>query len=186
MLSRHDLRCSNIHRVEAGGAEPVDLHAWHMIAVIGGKRRRAGDVAARLANRIDAAKDNIVDELRVQAYAILDGTQHRRGKAKGRDLMQSAVRLAAAARRADSIINESVGQSILRSGSSARNDQNCSGSRAIMVAAPVVMRARRRRVSGIIRSMKNLALSNRPSIAAASPSAAALVAIAAFAICAHI
>ena len=62
MLPGHDLRGGEIDRVEARGAKAVDLNARHMIAVIGGERRRPGDVAARLADGIDAAKHDIIHQ----------------------------------------------------------------------------------------------------------------------------
>ena len=72
LLAGHDLRRGEVHRVEARGAEAVDLHARHLVAVIGRERRGARDVAARLADRIDAAEHHVVDELRVETVASLE------------------------------------------------------------------------------------------------------------------
>ena len=62
VLARHDLRGGEIHGVEAGGAEAVDLHARNLVAIARGERRGAADVAAGLADRIDAAEDHVVDQ----------------------------------------------------------------------------------------------------------------------------
>ena len=40
MLAGHDLGRREIHRIEAGGAKAVDLHAGHPVAEIGGRARR--------------------------------------------------------------------------------------------------------------------------------------------------
>jgi hypothetical protein len=72
-----------------------------MVAVTGGERRRPRNVAARLANRIDAAEHDVIDEMRVEIAAILKRPQNRRGEPEGRDLVQCAIGLAAPARRAD-------------------------------------------------------------------------------------
>ena len=83
MLPGHDLRGGEIDRVEAGGAKTIDLNTRHMIAIVGGQRRRARDVAARLADGIDAAQDHIIDEMRVEIAALLERPQHRRGEPEG-------------------------------------------------------------------------------------------------------
>src|SRR5690348_17735896 len=46
-LARHDLGGGEIHRVEPGGAEAVDLHPGDAVAVVGADRGDARDVAAR-------------------------------------------------------------------------------------------------------------------------------------------
>ncbi len=187
MLACHHLRGGEINRVEARGAKAVDLNPRHMVAIIGGERCRPGNVAARLADGIDAAEHDIVHKVGVETAAILDRPQHSRGEPKGRDLVQRAVGLAAPARGADMIVNESFGH-VRPPGlgwSVARQNQNCSAGSAIIVPAPVEMRARWALVSGMMRSMKYLPVSSFASIAAASPLPDVLVAIAALAICAH-
>ena len=72
VLAGHDLGRGEIHRVEAGGAEAVDLHARHLVAVARHDRRDARDVAARLADRIDAAEHHVVDQRRIELVALLD------------------------------------------------------------------------------------------------------------------
>ena len=96
LLAGHHLRGGEVHGVEARGAEAVDLHARHVVAVIGDERRRAGDVAAGLADRIDAAEDDVVDLPRVEVVALADRAQRRLGEPQRRHLVQRAVRLAAA------------------------------------------------------------------------------------------
>jgi hypothetical protein len=59
--ARHDLGGGEIHRLEARGAEAVDLDARHFLAVIGGNRGGAGNIAARLAHGIDAAHHHVVE-----------------------------------------------------------------------------------------------------------------------------
>ena len=113
MLPGHDLRSGEIDRIEARGTETIDLNARHMVAIVRSERRSAGDVAARLADGIDTAEHYIIDEMRVEIAALLDGPQHRRGEPEGRDLVQRSVRLAASARRANMIVNESFGHLVL-------------------------------------------------------------------------
>ena len=70
VLAGHDLGGGEIHRVEPRGAEPVDLHARHAVAVAGADRRHPRDVAAGLADRIDAAEHHVVDHRRVELVAL--------------------------------------------------------------------------------------------------------------------
>ena len=72
VLAGHDLRGGEIDRVEAGSAEAVDLHAGHVVAEARRQRAHAGDVAARFADRIDAAHHDVVDLAGVEIVAILD------------------------------------------------------------------------------------------------------------------
>ena len=69
MLAGHHLGGGEIHRVEPGGAEAVDLHAGNGVAVARLQRRDARDVAAGFADRIDAAEHDVVDQLRVELVA---------------------------------------------------------------------------------------------------------------------
>ena len=56
-----------VHRLQAAGAEPVDLDAGHGLRQPGGQGRRPGDDRALLADRRDDAQDDVVDLRRVQA-----------------------------------------------------------------------------------------------------------------------
>ena len=109
MLAGHDLGGGEIHRVEARGAEAVDLHARHAVAEAGNERRGAGDVAARLADRIDAAEHHVVEQLRIELVAVLDCAQRLRREIERGHFVQRAVGLAASARGAHVVVNECVG-----------------------------------------------------------------------------
>ena len=75
LLSGHDLRGGEIDRIEAGGAEAVDLHARHRVAIAGDQRRRSRDVGAGLADRIDHTQYHVVDHGRIEIVAALDGVE---------------------------------------------------------------------------------------------------------------
>ncbi len=113
VLPGGDRGMGEIDRIEAGGAVAVDLHAGHRVREAGGEDRVAGDIAARLADRIDAAEDHVVDRRRVEIVAVADRAQRARGEHGGRDFVQRAVLLAAAARRADMIVDECFGHARL-------------------------------------------------------------------------
>ena len=91
-------RRGEVHRVEAGGAETIDLHARHAVAETGDQRGRARDVAARLADRIDAAEHHVVDKRGVELVAILDRGERLRREIERGHLVQRSVGLAAPAR----------------------------------------------------------------------------------------
>ena len=55
-----------VDRLEAGGAEAVELHAGDGLGVAGRERRGLGDVAALLADRRDDAEHDVVDAARVE------------------------------------------------------------------------------------------------------------------------
>ena len=75
VLAAHHLRGGEIDQVEARGAEAVDLHARHRVAEARGERAHAGDVAARFADRVDAAHHHVVDLSRIEVVAVLDRLQ---------------------------------------------------------------------------------------------------------------
>ena len=105
MLAAHDLGGGEIHGIEAGGAEAADLDAGNGFAEPGLQRREARDVGAGLADRIDHAEDDVVDDVLLQIVALLERLQrHRRQRQRGH-LMQRAIGLAAAARRANVIVD---------------------------------------------------------------------------------
>ena len=109
VLAGHDLGRGEVHRVEAGGAEAVDLHARHAVAVARRERGHARDVAARLADRIDAAEHHVVDQRRIEPVALLHRRQRLRRQVERGHLVQRAVGLAASARRAHVVVDEGVG-----------------------------------------------------------------------------
>ena len=178
MLARHHLRGGEIHGIEAGSTEAIDLHARHLIAVTRRQRGGARNVAASLADRIDAAEDDVVDQLRVEMVAQAQRGERARRQPQRRDFMQRAVRLAASARRAHMVVDESVGH--------GASPQKASAGMAIMVAAPVEMRARCAPVSGIMRSMKNCPAISLASMIVARDASSVLRAIALSAMRAHI
>ena len=106
VLAAHDLGGGEIHGIEAGSAEPRDLDAGDGFAETGVHGREARDVGAGLADRIDHAEDDVVDDVFLEVVALLQCLQ-RRGRQRHRsDLMQRAIGLAAAARRANVIVDE--------------------------------------------------------------------------------
>ena len=105
MLTAHDLGGGEIHRVEAGGAESADLDAGNGFAETGVERREARDVGAGLADRIDHAEDDVVDDAFGQVVALLERLQRRGRQRQCGHLVQRAIGLAAAARRANVIVD---------------------------------------------------------------------------------
>ena len=104
-----DLGGAEIDGVEAGGAEARDLHAGRLVVVAGLEGGRARDDGAGLADRIDAAEDDVVDLGRVEAVAVAQRFQHLGAEAHGRHLVQGAILLAAAARGAHGVIDIGFG-----------------------------------------------------------------------------
>ncbi len=113
LLPGHDLRRGEIHRVEAGGAETVDLHAGNLVAITGDQRRGARNIGGGLADRIDDAHDHVIDQRGIEMVAVLDRAERLAGEIERRHFVQRAVDLAAAARRAHVIVDESVGHEFL-------------------------------------------------------------------------
>ena len=105
MLAAHDLGGGEIHGIEAGGAEAADLHARHGFAEAGLQRGEAGDVGAGFADRIDHAEHDVVDDVLGEIVAVLQRLQRHGGERQRGHLMQRAIRLAAAARGANVIVD---------------------------------------------------------------------------------
>ena len=105
MLAAHDLGGGKIHGIEAGGAEAADLHARHLFAEPRLQRGEARDVGAGLADRIDHAEHDVVDDVFGQIVAVLQRLQRHGGERKRGHLVQRAVGLAAAARGANVIVD---------------------------------------------------------------------------------
>ena len=68
---------------------------------------------AGLADRIDHAEHDVVDDVFAQIVAVLERLQRHGGERQRRDLVQRAVRLAAAARGADVIVDIGLGHDAL-------------------------------------------------------------------------
>ena len=105
VLAAHDLGGGEIHRIEAGGAEAADLDAGNGLAEAGVHGREARDVGAGFADRIDHAEDDVIDDVLLEIVAFLQRLQRHRGQRQRGDLMQRAIGLAAAARRANVIVD---------------------------------------------------------------------------------
>ena len=71
--------------------------------------RDAGNVTARLADRIDTAKDDILDGILGQIVAAGDGLQGLTRQRQAGHLVQGAIGLAAAAGRAHRVIDKGFG-----------------------------------------------------------------------------
>ncbi len=113
LLSGHDLRGGEIHRIEARGAEAIDLHAGDAVAIAGDQRRGARDIGGGFADRIDHAHHHVIDQSGVEVVAALDGAERLARQIERGHLVQRAVDLAAAARRAHVIVDEGVGHEFL-------------------------------------------------------------------------
>ena len=105
MLAGHDLGGGEIHGIEAGGAEAADLHAGDGFAEPRLQRREARDIGTGLADRIDHAEDDVIDNVLSQIVAFLQRLQrHGRQRQRG-DLVERAIGLAAAARGTNVIVD---------------------------------------------------------------------------------
>ena len=122
LLPGHDLRGGEIHGVEAGGAEAIDLHAGDAVAITGDQRRGARDIGGGFADRIDDAHDHVIDQSSVELVADLDRAERLAREIERGHFMQRAVDLAAAARRAHVIVDEGVGHEFLSN--SVAGDEN--------------------------------------------------------------
>ena len=105
--ARHFLR-RQVHGLEAGGAEAVDLHAGDLHVPAGLQRRRLGDHRALLADGRDDAHHHVVELGRIEAVALLQLRQQAGEQVDGLDLVQAAVLLALAARRANGVEDHGV------------------------------------------------------------------------------
>ena len=109
VLARHDLGGREIHRVEAGGAEAVDLHAGDVRAVVrpSAPRRARCRRRPRRPDRRSRARHRrrMVLSRPLRSFSAV---KRRRGEPQGRDFVQRAVGLAAPARRAHVVVDEGV------------------------------------------------------------------------------
>ena len=109
LLSGHDLRGGEIHRVEAGRTEAVDLHAGHAVAIAGDQRRVRAISAPASPTGSTHAQDHVVDQSGIELVAVLDGAERLAREIERGHFVQRAVDLAAAARGAHVIVDEGVG-----------------------------------------------------------------------------
>ena len=70
VLLGHDMHGGEVDRIETGRAEPVDLDAGDGLVIARVDDGGAGDVAAGLADRVDAAHHHVVDLGGVQFVAV--------------------------------------------------------------------------------------------------------------------
>jgi hypothetical protein len=103
--ARGDLLRGDIHRLETGGAEAIELHAGDGLVPVGVLHDHLGDVRALLADGGDAAHDHVVDVGRIEIVAIAQGTEQAGAEIDGLDFVQAAAGLSLAARRAHRVVN---------------------------------------------------------------------------------
>src|SRR4029453_2630963 len=106
VLTRHDFGGSKVHRIEAGRAKAVDLHTRHAVTKARNQCRRARDIAACFADRVDTTKHHILDERRVELVAVLYCCKRLCSEVECGYLVQRSVGLATPARAADVIVDE--------------------------------------------------------------------------------
>jgi hypothetical protein len=88
------------------GAEAALRDAGHGLRPLGVEHRGARDVGALLAHRRDAAQHHVVDQRWCRATALLQRLQQRAQQPHRRGLVQAAVLLALATRRAHVVVDE--------------------------------------------------------------------------------
>ena len=98
-----------VHRLQAGGAETVDLHAGNLFVPVGHQRRGLGDIGTLVAHRRHAAEHDIVDLGGIQVVAPLDRAQQPGHQVHRLDAVQRAILLALAAGSTHGVVNECVG-----------------------------------------------------------------------------
>ena len=114
VLPGHDLGGGEVHGVETRGAEAVDLHARHVVAVAGRRAPRRGRCRRppRRPDRRSRAPCRRRARCRARCGRGWRSSAVRR-ELERRDLVQRAVRLAAPARGADVIVDECLGHGFL-------------------------------------------------------------------------
>ena len=109
VLARHHLRGGEVDRVEARGAEAVDLHARHGLAR---SRRRAPPMRAMSppCSPTGSTQPRITSSTESGRGCCGRGSPSALSpRGAGSNLVQRAVLLAAPARRADGVVDEGVG-----------------------------------------------------------------------------
>src|SRR5439155_9318233 len=101
MLAGHDLGGSKVHGIEAGGAESADLDAGDGFAEARIDRREARDVASGLADRINHAEDDVINDDLPEIVVLLQCLQRHGGERQRGELVVYFIGLAAAAWGAD-------------------------------------------------------------------------------------
>ncbi len=106
VLAGHHLSCCEVHGIKARRAEAIDLNARHGGAVAGVDRSKACNIAAGLADRIDHAENNVIDAVHREVGYVLSALSGSGRQCQRRHLVQCAVGLSFAARRADVIVDK--------------------------------------------------------------------------------
>ena len=104
-----DLLRGEVHRLQTRGAEAVDLHARDPEIPARLQRRRLRDHRALLAHRRDDAHHDVVELRRVEGQALLKLREQAGQQIDRLHLVEAAVLLAFAARRAHSVKDHRVG-----------------------------------------------------------------------------
>ena len=104
-----DLLRGEVHRLQTRGAEAVDLHARDPEIPARLQRRRLRDHRALLAHRRDDAHHDVVELRRVEGQALLKLREQAGQQIDRLHLVEAAVLLAFAARRAHSVEDHRVG-----------------------------------------------------------------------------
>ncbi len=104
-----DLGRGEVDRLEPRSAEAAVREAGHRLRPVGVEHRGARDVAALLADRRHAAEHDVVDQRSVERVTLLQGVQQRAQQPHRRGLVQRAVLLALAARRAQVVVDPGFG-----------------------------------------------------------------------------
>src|SRR5262249_35564469 len=128
-----DLLRGEIDRLESRRAEAVDLDAGDLDVPAGLERRRLRDHRALLADRRDDAHDDVVQRGGGEAMALLQLDEEAGEQVDRLDLVQAAVLLALAARRADGVEDHGVRHGVLLlarppTGGASAIDKRLSGS----------------------------------------------------------
>jgi hypothetical protein len=100
-----DLGGGAVHRLQARGAEAVQLHAGHGFVPVGILHDHLGHVGALLPHRGDTTHDHVVHVGRIQVVARLQGAQQAGPQVDGFYLVQAATGLSLAAGGANGIVN---------------------------------------------------------------------------------
>ena len=108
-LAAHHLHCSEVHALQARGAEAALRHAGHGLVPAGVEHGGARDIRALLADRGHATQNDVVHQRGVEMVAGLERVEERLEQVHRRDLVQRTVLLALAARRAHGVVDVSLG-----------------------------------------------------------------------------
>ena len=92
-LVRHDFHRCEVERLQARGAHAVHARPRNGLRESRDQRREAPDVHALFVDLRDAAKDDILDELRLHAGAVDEGPEGERGQIVRPPVLQGAAAL---------------------------------------------------------------------------------------------